>query len=313
MSSTSVEGSRAEPARMRSDASVARAARSPSVDASQVAISKSTCGIVAILPSGEDLSVERIAPADRIAVIMALLRATDWSSEAHARTRRFEVVSEEVLTDGEDLALALSVTADTRPALDRFMAGRGKPFRAVVIAQPDRGWGEQAIGSDGDAMALALSAKQLLRELRSKYGLPARTHLFPAVPVGFAVFLGQALNAVGEVVSYEMAAGDTYQQAVTLPGGRLPTTITNSYRLYEDHRDDDRISDHEDPSPVLDERPAAYHCNLHKGPNLSGIDPDTGTVAPLFHPRRDTWDDHLRWKVPRSWDGRQPGGRPHVC
>jgi 5-methylcytosine-specific restriction endonuclease McrA len=38
---------------------------------------------------------------------------------------------------------------------------------------------------------------------------------------------------------------------------------------------------------------ACYHCNLHKGPNLTGIDPDSGAIAPLFHPRRETWDEHF--------------------
>jgi len=31
---------------------------------------------------------------------------------------------------------------------------------------------------------------------------------------------------------------------------------------------------------------ACYHCNFQKGPNLSSIDPDTGKVTVLFHPRR---------------------------
>jgi hypothetical protein len=38
---------------------------------------------------------------------------------------------------------------------------------------------------------------------------------------------------------------------------------------------------------------ACHRCNLHKGPNLSGIDPATGDVAALFHPRRDQWADHF--------------------
>jgi 5-methylcytosine-specific restriction endonuclease McrA len=38
---------------------------------------------------------------------------------------------------------------------------------------------------------------------------------------------------------------------------------------------------------------ACQHCNLHKGPNLSGIDPDSGQVVTLFHPRRDSWADHF--------------------
>jgi len=38
---------------------------------------------------------------------------------------------------------------------------------------------------------------------------------------------------------------------------------------------------------------ACHRCNLHKGPNLTGIDPQTGKVAHLFHPRRDRWSDHF--------------------
>jgi hypothetical protein len=33
---------------------------------------------------------------------------------------------------------------------------------------------------------------------------------------------------------------------------------------------------------------------LHKGTNLTGIDPDRQEVTRLFHPRRDVWDDHFR-------------------
>jgi HNH endonuclease len=38
---------------------------------------------------------------------------------------------------------------------------------------------------------------------------------------------------------------------------------------------------------------ACHRCNLRKGPNLSGIDPLTGEVVPLFHPRRDHWAEHF--------------------
>lgn len=40
---------------------------------------------------------------------------------------------------------------------------------------------------------------------------------------------------------------------------------------------------------------ACVDCNLHKGANLTGIDPDTGIVTELFHPRRDVWDEHFQW------------------
>jgi len=41
---------------------------------------------------------------------------------------------------------------------------------------------------------------------------------------------------------------------------------------------------------------ACHRCNLHKGPNLTGIDPLKGDVAALFHPRRDDWPDHFAWR-----------------
>lgn len=40
---------------------------------------------------------------------------------------------------------------------------------------------------------------------------------------------------------------------------------------------------------------ACIDCNLHKGPNLTGIDPETNQVTELFHPRRHRWSDHFEW------------------
>ena len=39
---------------------------------------------------------------------------------------------------------------------------------------------------------------------------------------------------------------------------------------------------------------ACVDCNRHKGSDLCSLDPDTGTIMPLFHPRRDQWRDHFR-------------------
>ncbi len=35
-------------------------------------------------------------------------------------------------------------------------------------------------------------------------------------------------------------------------------------------------------------------CNQHKGSDLTSIDPQTGQITPLFHPRRDLWSAHFR-------------------
>lgn len=38
---------------------------------------------------------------------------------------------------------------------------------------------------------------------------------------------------------------------------------------------------------------SCHHCNLHKGPNLAGIDPETGQMVALYNPRLDTWAEHF--------------------
>jgi hypothetical protein len=38
---------------------------------------------------------------------------------------------------------------------------------------------------------------------------------------------------------------------------------------------------------------ACDRCNAFKGPNLSAIDPATGNLVTLFHPRHDSWRVHF--------------------
>jgi hypothetical protein len=38
---------------------------------------------------------------------------------------------------------------------------------------------------------------------------------------------------------------------------------------------------------------ACFDCNRWKGPNISSVDPETGRVVPLFHPRRGKWTKHF--------------------
>ena len=63
---------------------------------------------------------------------------------------------------------------------------------------------------------------------------------------------------------------------------------------------------------------ACWHCNLKKGPNLTGIDPETGQIAALFHPRKDKWADHFAMGIgtllPVGVEirGLTPGGRATV-
>jgi 5-methylcytosine-specific restriction endonuclease McrA len=38
---------------------------------------------------------------------------------------------------------------------------------------------------------------------------------------------------------------------------------------------------------------SCQNCNLHKGPHLTGIDPETNEIARLFNPREDVRSEHF--------------------
>ena len=57
---------------------------------------------------------------------------------------------------------------------------------------------------------------------------------------------------------------------------------------------------------------------MQKGPNLSGVDPQTGQVTALFHPRKDEWREHfsavIGFRIPLGVEirGLTPVGRATV-
>ncbi|HZZ79288.1 MAG TPA: HNH endonuclease signature motif containing protein [Gemmataceae bacterium] len=43
---------------------------------------------------------------------------------------------------------------------------------------------------------------------------------------------------------------------------------------------------------------ACFGCSRHKSCNIAGIDPKSGSIIRLFHPRRHKWATHFRWNGP---------------
>ena len=57
---------------------------------------------------------------------------------------------------------------------------------------------------------------------------------------------------------------------------------------------------------------ACFSCNVRKGPNIGGLDPVSGELTRLFHPRTDDWPEHFEWQQP--WlRGRTPVGRTTIA
>ena len=53
---------------------------------------------------------------------------------------------------------------------------------------------------------------------------------------------------------------------------------------------------------------ACDRCNLHKGTNLSSLDPETGETVQLFHPRTQAWEEHFELRGALII-GKSPAGR----
>ena len=58
---------------------------------------------------------------------------------------------------------------------------------------------------------------------------------------------------------------------------------------------------------------ACVDCNLHKGSNVAGYDPQTGALTELFNPRRQTWSEHFEWRGILSQGARRSGARRWTC
>ena len=136
-----------------------------------------------------------------------------WRSDTLSSNCKFRVVKA-VGKPGENLLMALSITGDAKNDVKQLVQ-RSQNFSAVAYAEPESGVSPTAIASDADAVALANHAKQLINEYRRQY-CANRVHLVLYAPAGFCLFLGQKLNAVGEIVAYEHAGNEGYQLSLIL-------------------------------------------------------------------------------------------------
>jgi len=53
---------------------------------------------------------------------------------------------------------------------------------------------------------------------------------------------------------------------------------------------------------------ACFQCNVSKGSDIAGYDPESGDLTPLFNPRTQAWDDHFTLDGPLI-QARTPEGR----
>ncbi len=55
---------------------------------------------------------------------------------------------------------------------------------------------------------------------------------------------------------------------------------------------------HRGPTQAANLAYACFECNHAKGSDISSLDPLSGLLTPLFHPRLHVWQDHFRFRGP---------------
>jgi HNH endonuclease len=73
---------------------------------------------------------------------------------------------------------------------------------------------------------------------------------------------------------------------------RLPQAASPYARFHVEHV---IARQHGSPTEMSNLALACGACNFQKGPNIASLDPKTGKLVPLFHPRRDQWSEHFAW------------------
>lgn len=69
--------------------------------------------------------------------------------------------------------------------------------------------------------------------------------------------------------------------------------LAEAYIYIPHHIDHIRPKQHGGDDSLMNLALACQGCNLKKGINLAGIDPESGTMVALFNPREQIWSEHF--------------------
>jgi SMODS-associated and fused to various effectors sensor domain len=139
-----------------------------------------------------------------------------WSLDAGRTPSGFraECVPDDV--GGSDLAVLVSVADSVERHFGACRAILPRLRAILTVSRP--GATRHLLEGPQQAVDIALVLRDAIREARQAYPPIERIHLFMAVPAGLAVMVGQLLNTLGRVQTYEHVDGESppYQPAALL-------------------------------------------------------------------------------------------------
>ena len=139
-----------------------------------------------------------------------------WELATERKSSGYEVLTTPGQTAADDLAVMVSVNVNVEDAVAASRKTTG-PFRAYVHVKSAEQ--QLLLKSPGEALDVALLTIEGARAARLKFGVRGQVHLFMAVPAGLAMMIGQLLNTLGPVHTYEHIPVDAigiYEPAAVL-------------------------------------------------------------------------------------------------
>lgn len=161
-------------------------------------------GYQLMAPVGIKLSWEQTMPDQTTQI---------WSREAEREESGFTSSTQAVDLNATDLAVMVSINNDVSNAVAASREITG-PFRARVHIRRNDSILSAQLNSPGQALDVAYRVIDAARTARYTYKINGKVHLFSAIPVGLAMLIGQLLNTLGPIQTYE----------------HIPDTATGHYR-----------------------------------------------------------------------------------
>ncbi len=125
-----------------------------------------------------------------------------WSLAAARESARVHIDTRETANaSAVDMAIVVSINHDAEEAL-RESAGEVPTFRGYVRLR-GKGGGLAEFRSPGESTDAAMSLIDAVKAARSEWRDIRAIHLFIAGPAGFAALVGQLLNGLGPIQTYE--------------------------------------------------------------------------------------------------------------
>ena len=128
-----------------------------------------------------------------------------WCNKTSCTTRSHDyhwIVNDEVINDGSDLAIAISVTHDIMGDVRAYLQEAGLHVSTLRCFSCEN-CGQQAIADQEHAVAMIEKVVDCVRQLKRSVSPTSRIHVFFAMPNFMAFALGQRLRPLGLVQLYE--------------------------------------------------------------------------------------------------------------